>query len=103
MIIKLRFLLISTKAPDSTIRKKTPIMAANYYVDLPVNSPNARPIRTGYAGNSLVLSESKAYSDRTCRKPTCLVRIRGLFRQDMQEIDLSCPNTRLIQTGHAGN
>ncbi|WHY76705.1 hypothetical protein QNH20_21840 [Neobacillus sp. WH10] len=99
MIIKLRFLLISTKAPDLT--KKTPIMTADYYVELPVDSPNAKLIRTGYTEYCLVLSECEAYSDRIRRILPRLVRMRALFGQDTQNIALSCPNAKLIRTGYA--
>jgi len=77
-------------------------MATGHYVDLLVDLPNLRLIRTGLAENCLVLSESEAYSDRISRKSPCLVRIRGLFGQLKRNFAFDCPNERFILTGLAG-
>ncbi|WHY77139.1 hypothetical protein QNH20_24150 [Neobacillus sp. WH10] len=61
--------------------------------------PNARLIRTGQAGIYLWLSECKAHSDRSSRNLPSVVRMRGLFGQDKQDLAFGCPNARLIRTG----
>ncbi len=71
-------------------------------LDFSLRCPNPGVIQTGYVGFHTLLSESKAYSDRTRWISPFVVRIQGLFRQDTLDFTLCCPNPRLIQTGYVG-